>query len=144
VFQTAFGPHFYTGWATALGISIPYEPSPFFGYLWLIPIIGLALVSLAGLCLRRWLSSRVMLAALLALSGLALLIEAGLLFQAQLFQEPLPIITLTNLPNGSYIAARVSWGFWCAAGVQVATIAAGVILLKPTLPGRHALNIAES
>ena len=113
-------------------------PSLFFGYLWLIPLIGLACVSLAGLRQRR-----VMLAALLALSGLALLIEATLFLQTRQFPKPLHF-AYDNPYNHPFIAASVSWGFWGVAGVQAAAIAAGVVLLKPTFPGRHALKTAES
>ena len=35
----AYVPHSYAGWATALGVPIPFTPSLFFGYLWLIPLI---------------------------------------------------------------------------------------------------------
>ncbi|HEY7357045.1 MAG TPA: hypothetical protein VH590_11285 [Ktedonobacterales bacterium] len=126
-------PHNFSGWAMAPGISIDDQPSSFFGYLWLIPLLGVALIALAGLHQRRMLSARITLAALLALSLLALLIEGGLYLQVQHFQEML----------GDLTGVGVSWGFWSAAGVNAAGIIASILLRRPALPRLRALRSAE-
>lgn len=128
-------PHNFSGWAMAPGISIDDQPSSFFGYVWLIPLLGVALVALAGLRLRRLIPSRLMLKVFLALSILALLVEGGLYMQTQILQG--------MLLGDSYTAAGVSWGFWSAAGVNIAAIIASVLLLKPALPRLRALKSAE-
>jgi hypothetical protein len=120
-------PHLSPGWEVAQGVSIPSESeSAFsFGSLWLTFFIGVALVALGILHLRRLLSSRLTLMAILILSLLALLIEAGLYLQVQHFQEAL----------GDFIGVGVSWGFWGAAGVNAGAIAAGVGLFRFARPG---------
>ena len=69
------------------------------------------------------LSTRLALAAILTLSGLALLIEVVLYFQTRPFQQA--------LDGGGYdssIAVGVSWGFWGAVAVNVAALVAEVTL----------------
>ena len=137
--RTLFRLHSYSGWAMAQGIAIPEEPTPFLIYLWLIPLIGVALVVLAGLLMQHLLSTRLALAAILTLSGLALLIEVVLYFQTRPFQQA--------LDGGGYdssIAAGVSWGFWGAVAVNVAALVAEVTLFiragpraRPQATGAH-------
>src|SRR5579862_8045159 len=88
-FFATYGPHFYSGWTLAQSISIPTEPAFFFGYLWLILPIGLALLIFAVLHLRQRISARRTLAAFLALSVLVLLIVAALYLQARSFPKTL-------------------------------------------------------
>ncbi len=138
--QSIFGLHPYSGWAAAWGVSIPDQSSPVFGYLWLIPLLGVGLVALAGLHQRRSISARLTLTALLALSGLALMTEAGLYVQVQSLQGT----PATSLGREAYLAASVLWGFCCAVGITIAAIVAGVVLLKPALPRLHPLRSAAT
>jgi hypothetical protein len=137
--NTLFSLHSYSGWTMAQGIAIPEEPAPFLVYLWLIPLISVALASLAGLHLQHLLSTHVAFVTFLTLSGLALLIEGGLYFQTRQFQQP--------LDGGGYhasIAAGVSWGFWVAVGVNAAALVAGVALPRTNQPAHETLDTRSS
>lgn len=114
----------YSGWSTALGQPIGGgHQLILFVHLWLVPLTALTLLALALVYVQFRFSARLTLGVLIALSVLALLVEAG--FYMQVFW--LKPVLFGGPGGGNWIG--VVWGLWAAVVVNVAAIAASVYLL---------------
>jgi hypothetical protein len=97
-----------------------------FVHLWLIPLVAVALLSVAWYCVQGRIASRLAASIIVALVALLLLVSLGYVVQ---------VASLANAmrgPANDPDPIVVAWGCWLAIGVNVIVGAVAVNHLKPS------------